>query len=173
MPATEQTLIQRAQKGDQSAFAQLYQQGVGRVYAIAWRLLANRARAEEAVQETFLRVWQQLPGFRGESAFSSWLHRLAVGTSIDLWRKDKGLRLEDGESLPELGYCPAEQGEQQQQLESAIQRLPAQARAVFVLYALEGYPHQEIATLLNIAEGSSKAHYHRARQLLQEYLNEH
>ncbi len=63
MPATEQTLLQRAQQGDQSAFAQLYQQGVGRVYAIAWRLLANRARAEEAVQETFLRVWQQLPGF--------------------------------------------------------------------------------------------------------------
>lgn len=168
----EPQILQQAASGDRHAFARLYQHFVGRVYAIAWRLLANRSRAEDAVQETFIKVWQLLPAFRGDSEFSTWLHRLAVNTTIDLWRKDKGLRLEDGDAIPETACNTQHSDEQQQQLEQAIQRLPAQARAVFVLFALEGYQHREIATLLQIAEGSSKAQYHRARQLLQEYLNE-
>ena len=161
--------IALAQKGDQQAFYQLYQQFKGRVYAVCWRLLADCAQAEDATQEAFVRAWQQLPNFRGESSFSTWLHTISSRAAIDLWRKDKKLRLvssDDTEQsvLPEEPMCKS--------LEQAISRLPAQARAVFVLFALEGYQHEEIADLLGIAQGSSKAQYHRARQLLKGWIDE-
>ena len=171
-------VIAAAKQGDKQAYYQLYQQHIGRVYAICWRLLANKQLAEDASQEVFLKVWQQLPAFRGDSSFATWLHSVATRTAIDHWRQQKYLRLTDSseQQLAESEEL-ASQTEQtvacsgdMAQLEQAILRLPAQARAVFVLFALEGYQHQEIAGLLNIAEGSSKAQYHRARQLLQEWL---
>ena len=161
-------VIQSAQNGDREAFHQLYQQHLGRVFAICLRLLGDRQRAEDGCQEVFIKAWKQLPGFRGDSSFSTWLHSLATRTAIDLWRQDKLLRLVDVNSAAEPvieSNCA-----ENQDLEQAIQKLPAQARAVFVLFALEGYQHQQIADLLNIAEGTSKAHYHRARQLLREHL---
>ena len=163
--------VAAAQKGDKQAFYYLYQQYVGRVYAICWRLLANKQKAEDASQEVFIKVWQQLPLFRGDSSFATWLHSIATRTAIDIWRQEKYLRLTDSsdehESLNELSVeCSGTAAP----LEQAIQRLPAQARAVFVLFALEGYQHQEIAALLGIAQGTSKAQYFRARQLLQEWL---
>lgn len=162
--------ITAAQQGDKQAFYKLYQQFVGRVYAICWRLLANKQLAEDVSQEIFIKVWQQLPAFRGDSSFATWLHSVATRTAIDHWRQQKNLRLTDSSdqlSLPEpMVACSGETAT----LEQAILRLPPQARAVFVLFALEGYQHQEIASLLGIAEGSSKAQYHRARQLLQEWL---
>ncbi|MDX1536317.1 RNA polymerase sigma factor [Arsukibacterium sp.] len=171
--------IAAAKLGDKQAFYQLYQQFVGRVYAICWRLLANRQQAEDASQEVFIKVWQQLPAFRGDSSFATWLHSVATRTAIDCWRQQKYLRLTDSSELQELTEPDGQSNQPEQsvscssemaQLEQAILRLPAQARAVFVLFALEGYQHQEIAGLLGIAEGSSKAQYHRARQLLQEWL---
>lgn len=170
LPEDSRTFLLRAANGDKAAFEHIYRCYSGKVYAIALRLLAHRSRAEEAVQETFIRVWQQLPTFRGDSQFVTWLHRIAVGCATDLWRQDKPLRLTDNEPLTELSYQP--ENEQLAHLDTLILRLPAQARAVFVLFAIEGYQHQEIATLLQIAQGSSKAQYHRARQLLQEWLNE-
>ncbi|MBV2128582.1 RNA polymerase sigma factor [Arsukibacterium indicum] len=162
--------ITAAQQGDKQAFHILYQQFIGRVYAICWRLLANKQLAEDVSQEIFIKVWQQLPAFRGDSSFATWLHSVATRTAIDHWRQQKNLRLTDSSDqlpLPELSVaCNGESVT----LEQAILRLPLQARAVFVLFALEGYQHQEIAGLLGIAEGSSKAQYHRARQLLQEWL---
>lgn len=161
-------LVRLSQQGDLAAFKQLYQQYVGRVYAVCLRLLADRSKAEDACQEVFIKVWQQLAGFRGDSSFGTWLHSVATRTAIDLWRQDKLLRLAT-EEMPEL--AGAELG-QSRELEQLILRLPHQARAVFVLFALEGYQHQEIAELLGIAEGSSKSQYHRARQLLREWLDE-
>lgn len=161
-------LVRLSQQGDLAAFKQLYQQYVGRVYAVCLRLLADRSKAEDACQEVFIKVWQQLAGFRGDSSFGTWLHSVATRTAIDLWRQDKVLRLAT-EEMPEL--AGAELG-QSRELEQLILRLPHQARAVFVLFALEGYQHQEIAELLGIAEGSSKSQYHRARQLLREWLDE-
>ena len=163
--------VAAAQRGDKQAFYFVYQQFVGRVYAICWRLLANKQKAEDASQEVFIKLWQQLPQFRGESSFATWLHSIATRTAIDIWRQDKYLRLtdsaDDNNSLSEPWVeCSGNSAP----LEQAILRLPAQARAVFVLFALEGYQHQEIATLLGIAEGTSKAQYFRARQLLQEWL---
>jgi len=160
--------IHSAQKGNKQAFYILYQQFIGRVYAVCWRLLADRQKAEDACQETFIKVWQQLSAFRGDSSFATWLHSIATRTAIDLWRKDKIMRLAD-EELPELEA--AESGDTSD-LEQAIQKLPPRARVVFVLFALEGYQHQEIAGMLGIAEGSSKVQYHRARQLLQEWLSD-
>lgn len=161
-------LLCSAQQGDKTAFRQLYQQHLSRVYAVCLRLLADRGKAEDACQDVFVKVWQQLHLFRGDSSFSTWLHSIATRTAIDLWRQDKLLRLAT-EELPDI--AGVELG-QSNELEQLILRLPHQARAVFVLFALEGYQHQEIAELLGIAEGSSKSQYHRARQLLREWLDE-
>lgn len=161
-------LLSLSQQGDLSAFKLLYQQHLGRVYAVCLRLLADRGKAEDACQEVFVKLWQQLAMFRGDSSFSTWLHSIATRTAIDLWRQDKLLRLAT-EELPEV--AAAESGDTRD-LEQLIVRLPHQARAVFVLFALEGYQHQEIAELLGIAEGSSKSQYHRARLLLREWLDE-
>lgn len=163
--------ITAAKQGDKQAFYSLYQQFVGRVYAICWRLLANRQKAEDASQEVFIKIWQQLPQFRGDSSFATWLHSIATRTAIDIWRQDKYLRLTDSsDEQPQLAEQSLGCNSNELPLEQAIQRLPAQARAVFVLFAIEGYQHQEIATMLGIAEGTSKAQYFRARQLLQEWL---
>lgn len=165
-----QQLIRAAQAGDLASFHRLHKQFVGRAYSVCLRLLVDVQKAEDACQETFIKVWQQLPQFRGDSAFGTWLHRIATRTAIDLWRKDKLLRLVD-ESEPDGQAALVEEGVPTD-IEGAIAALPRQARAVFVLFAIEGYTHAEIGTLLDIAEGSSKAHYHRARRLLQESLSE-
>ncbi len=161
--------IHQAKNGDQKSFYLIYHHFKGRVFAVCLRLLADSAQAEDACQEAFVRVWQQLPGFRGDSAFSTWLHTIASRTAVDLFRKNKVSRLTVDGAVPEIAF---EQDHADPQLEQAILRLPDQARAVFVLFALEGYQHQEIAGLLGIAEGTSKAQYHRARQLLRGWLDE-
>lgn len=161
--------IQQAKNGDQKSFYLIYHHFKGRVFAVCLRLLADRAQAEDACQEAFVRVWQQLPGFRGDSAFSTWLHTIASRSAVDLFRKNKVSRLNLDVEVPDIAF---EQDHADPQLEQAILRLPDQARAVFVLFALEGYQHQEIGDMLGIAEGSSKAQYHRARQLLRGWLDE-
>lgn len=165
-------VIRAASQGDKQAFRQLYQQHIGRVYAICLRLLASRQKAEEASQEVFIKVWQQLADFRAESSFATWLHSIATRTAIDIWRQEKYLRLTDSTEETELAEQGAGCHSEQIPLEQAILSLPHQARAVFVLFAIEGYQHQEIAAMLGIAEGTSKAQYHRARQLLQEQLKD-
>ena len=161
--------IQQAKNGDQKSFYLIYHHFKGRVFAVCLRLLADRAQAEDACQEAFVRVWQQLPGFRGDSAFSTWLHTIASRAAVDLFRKNKVSRLNLDVEVPDIAF---DHNHADPQLEQAILRLPDQARAVFVLFALEGYQHQEIGELLGIAEGSSKAQYHRARQLLRGWLDE-
>ena len=163
--------IRLAQGGDQKAFHALFLLFRDRVYAVCVRMLSHPQQAEDATQEVFLRVWQQLPGFRGDSQFSTWLHTVATRTAIDVWRKLKRHSGHDDDSALELMAAP-ESEVHQRDLDAGIARLPDQARAVFVLFALEGYTHQEIGDLLNIAVGSSKSQYHRARQLLRSWLDE-
>lgn len=162
--------IRLAQQGDRQAFYLLYQQHIGRVYAICLRLLGDRQKAEDGAQEVFIRIWQQLPRYRGDSSFSTWVHSIATRTAVDLWRRDRVPRLVDSDHTEELAGTPP--AGDTQYLEQAIRQLPPRARAVFVLFALEGYTHQEIASLLGMAEGTSKAQYHRARHLLREYLRD-
>lgn len=178
MSAELATAIRLAKGGDREAFYLLYKENIGRVYAISWRLLGDRQKAEDACQEIFVKVWQNLRDYKGDSSFATWLHSIATRTVIDLWRKDKRLKFVDADEWTEAADRQAQEatavstGAEAKDLEQAIQRLPPQAKAVFILFALEGYQHTEIASILGIAEGSSKAQYHRARQLLRSFLSE-
>ena len=166
-------LVARAQTGDQTAFRELYRQHAGRVYALCLRLTGDSSAAEERTQDVFVRLWDKLKSFRGESAFSSWLHRLTVNVVLNEQRTTgrREMRvmpsadpatLERGKGEPTIGLSI--------DLEKAIAELPDGAREVFVLFDIEGYGHAEIASLTGIAEGTSKAQLFRARRLLREKL---
>jgi RNA polymerase sigma-70 factor (ECF subfamily) len=169
----EAGVIVRAQAQDMRAFECLYRSHFARVHAICLRMTANATRAEELTQKAFITVWQKLPLFRGESAFTSWLHRVAVNTVLaDLRAESRRTQRVFGTADPaefELAPAPANPGVRID-LEQAIARLPPQARAVFVLHDIEGWQHDEIAAQLGVATGTSKAQLHRARKLLQEAL---
>jgi RNA polymerase sigma-70 factor (ECF subfamily) len=166
-------IVRRAQAGDTVAFEQLYRQNVGRVYAVCLRIVANTARAEELAQDVFVRAWEMLAGFRGESAFSSWLHRVAVNVVlVDLRsQRRREARVKATDDLDQYdapdGNISISAGID---LEDAIKALPAGARAVFVLHDIEGYKHEEIAEQMGVAVGTCKAQLHRARNLLKEVL---
>ncbi|MDX2194000.1 MAG: RNA polymerase sigma factor [Gemmatimonadales bacterium] len=165
--------VRAAQAGDEAAFARLYREHVGRIHAVCLRLTGDRAEAEQLTQDAFVRCWEQLPSFRGEAAFGTWLHRLAVNVVLGDRRsaRRRELRVAIVEEPETLGAAsrgaPAGLA---MDLEGAIARLPPGARQVFVLHDIEGYAHGEIAELAGIAEGTSKAHLHRARKLLRAAL---
>lgn len=166
-------LAHDAARGDSRAFEALYRRHVGRVHGAVLRLTGGRhARAEELTQEAFVRAWQKLPGFRFESAFGTWLYRLAINTALMDLRSLKNDPVEQGmdeDALPESGthpFCPAEREE----LERAVASLSPRTRAVLVLHDVEGWKHEEIAAELQMAVGSSKAQLHRARRLLRRAL---
>lgn len=165
----EATLVARAQENDYRAYEQLYRLHVGRVMALCYRLCNDRDMAEDLAQDAFVQAWKKLSAFRGDSAFGSWLYRIATNTTLSYLRKQKpflnSLDIDDVDERSQHDDVALRIG-----LEAAISLLPPGARTVFVLYCLEGYTHDEIAGLLNIAQGSSKAQLHRARQLLQGHL---
>lgn len=168
--------VRRAQAGDQVAFRELYRTHVGRVYALCLRLAGDAAAAEELTQDAFVRAWERLATFRGESAFGSWLHRLTVNLVLEARRKQRRREarvqsVEDPEVLERGSGADAGAGVAAGlDLERAIARLPEGAREVFLLYDVEGYTHAEIAQVMSIAEGTSKAQLFRARRLLREML---
>ena len=171
-------LVRAAQHGDDAAFAALYDAHAGRVFALCLRLSADSASAEELVQDVFVRLWERLGSFRGESAFTTWLHRLAVNTVLEQGRARHRRRLRVAIAADLAGVdlhltdaeAKAPDPALQLDLETAVARLPAGARAVLVLHDVEGYQHGEIGELLGIAEGTSKAHLFRARRLLRGML---
>ncbi|MFP7726045.1 RNA polymerase sigma factor [Lysobacter sp. D1-1-M9] len=158
------------------AFEALYRHHVGRVHGVIVRLVGGRgARAEDLTQEAFVRAWQALPAFRFESAFSTWLHRLAVNTALMELRSRRARPIEeDDEIFDTLGSADsAGQGTALSlDLERAVATLPPRARAVLVLFDVEGWKHEEIAAELGMAIGSSKAQLHRARGLLRARLGD-
>ena len=165
--------VRRAQQGDAAAFGELYRIHAGRIHALCLRLEGDQARAEELTQDVFVRAWERLSSFRGESAFGTWLHRLAVNVVLadrrSLWRRGRRLFFTDD---PAAFERPGEAvGTSASDLETAIARLPPGARTVFVLHDVEGYTHEEIGRLSGIAEGTSKAQLFRARRLLREALD--
>ena len=170
--SAEVELIRDAALGSKSAFEALYRSHHRRVFGVIRRLVGGvEARAEELTQDAFVRAWQALPDFRGDSAFSTWLHRLAVNTALmDLRSRARGEAREEGDEqlAQQVGdVCQAHLGVD---LERLVARLPPRARAVLVLYDVEGWKHEEIAAELDMAVGSSKAQLHRARGLLREWL---
>ncbi len=170
-------LARAAASGDGRAFEALYRRHSRRVYAVVWRLAGGQAaRAEDLVQESFIRAWQALPAFRFESAFTTWLHRLAVNTALMELRGRSGNedRETDDAMLEHIGTADTagQRVREQLDLERAVATLPPRARAVLVLHDIEGWKHEEIATELGMAVGSSKAQLHRARNLLRKRLGE-
>jgi len=164
-------LVSRASAGDNAAFEELYREHAGRVYALCLRLSGDTSQAVELTQDVFVRCWERLGSFRGESAFSSWLHRLAVNVALSTHRGDsrRRKRVEAVAVLPDTPGL-ARSDSRDFDLEKAITALPAGARTVFVLHDVEGYRHEEIADLMGIAIGTSKAHLFRARRLLRKSL---
>jgi len=174
----DQALARSAAGGDSSAFEALYRRHAGRVHGVVARLVGyDRARAEDLTQEAFVRAWQALPAYRFESAFGTWLHRLAVNTALMDMRARRSRPGLDGDDdvLDHVGTLDtAGQGTALAlDLERAVATLPPRARAVLVLYDVEGWKHEEIAEVLGMAVGSSKAQLHRARSLLRERLEGH
>jgi RNA polymerase sigma-70 factor (ECF subfamily) len=167
-------LVLAAQEGDHSAFRSLYELMVDRVYALCLRLSADPVRADELTQDVFVRAWEKISSFRGESAFSTWLHRIAVNVVLTE-RRATGRRERRVIGSEELGDLDAATQAVspgiRMDLEQAIAALPAGARAVFVLHDVEGYRHEEIADMSGLAAGTSKAQLFRARRLLREMLD--
>lgn len=167
-------LVRRAQADDRAAFDALYGHHVGRVYAVCLRMSASRSEAERLTQDVFVRAWQRLKSFRGESAFASWLYRLAVNVVLEDGRRNSR-RTARVAVLPDPDQLEHMQGktshdDERMDLERAIATLPPGARAVLVLHDIEGYKHEEIARMTGTAVGTVKAQLHRARRLLRERL---
>ncbi len=166
--------IRRAQAGDVDAFELLYREHAGRIYALCLRLKAgDTTDAAELMQDVFIKAWRRLGTFRGDSAFSSWLHRLAVNTMLEGARSDgrrtaRVLAMDDTSRL--AGAARSSGIELKMDMEDAIASLPKGARVAFVLQDVEGYQHQEIAEQLSVSVGTVKAQLHRARRLLRERL---
>jgi RNA polymerase sigma-70 factor (ECF subfamily) len=165
----EEKLISAAKRGDSKAFERLYGLHHGRVYALALRLCGDKHWAEDLAQDAFVRAWQKLDSFKGDSKFSTWLYRVTANLVISNLRRSKAKFEEDLDNHAELKETspPIDiDGD----IEKALQQLPDGARNVLVLYSIEGYTHEEIAATLNIAVGTSKAQLHRARNTLKNWL---
>ena len=180
----ESTVIRLAQRGDDGAFERLYRLHSARVYALCMRMLRNPDEAEDSTQEVFLHVFRKIQGFRGASAFSTWLHRVAVNTVLMRIRgskQDKAALVENTEGTDENGNPTArrEPGApdlhlegyiDRVALENAIKQLPPRCKLMFVLYDIQGYAHNEIAKLLGCSVGNAKSQLHKARVRLRKIL---
>jgi RNA polymerase sigma-70 factor (ECF subfamily) len=163
--------VAAAAAGDGAAYERLYRLHLARIHGLARRMMGP-ADAEEMTQEVFVRAWTKLASFRGDSAFGTWLHRLAVNLILER-RESRNLRqsrLTGDETAFHRLSGPRTRTDLAMDLDQAIDRLPDGARQVFVLHDVEGYKHREIATLLGTATGTSKAQLHRARLLLRRFL---
>ncbi|MEX2180229.1 MAG: RNA polymerase sigma factor [Gemmatimonadaceae bacterium] len=181
-PDGERALVRAAVSGDEAAFAKLYREHSGRVFALCLRMSGSRARAVELTQDVFVHLWQRLATWRGESALASWIHRLTVNLVLSNVRGEtrrQKWEMSDGDDVP--GNAPHPRAETRMatrpasvaegiDLERAIAALPNGARTVFVLHDVEGYQHNEIARITGTAEGTCRAQLHRARKLLMEAL---
>ncbi len=160
--------------GDRRAFERLYRMHVTRVFSLCARMVNDSGRAEELTQDVFVRAWEKLHLFRGESAFGTWLHRLTVNVVLNE-RKTEGRQRsraeddEEGDAIDHLPSRPHAPGDRMD-LEMAINKLPKGARRVFILHDVEGYKHEEIAEMLGVTSGATKAQLHRARMLLRKAL---
>jgi RNA polymerase sigma-70 factor (ECF subfamily) len=180
----ETDALARAQAGDHQAFAQLYSLHKRRIYSLCLRMVGNIAEAEDLTQEAFLQLHRKIGTFRGDSAFSTWLHRLAINVVLMQLRK-KGLSLisldEAMEPAPEEGPgrsfgapdLTLTGAIDRLALERAVADLPAGYRLIFILHDVEGYEHNEIAAMLDCSIGNSKSQLHKARLKLRDALRAH
>ncbi len=172
---TELELIERSRAGDQHAFRELYDANVDRIYRLAYRMAGEEDLARDFTQEAFVRAYQKLEQFRGDSSFSTWLHAIAVSVSLNGLRKVQRHRKRERtfDEAPDLALAvrPADP-DIKTRLKDAIDGLPELYRTVFLMHDLEGYSHNEIAIALDVAEGTSKARLSRARAKLRDMLGD-
>lgn len=172
--AETQHTVTLAQNGDLAAFERLYRQNANRVYALCLRISADAVQAHDLTQDTFVRAWENLSSFRGESAFSTWLYRLALNVALADRRSEerRTSRVTVTDDLSRF-QSPATVGtlEIGIDLERAIASLPPALRTAFVLHDIEGYPHDEIAKLTGQSPVTARVQVHRARKLLREALS--
>jgi len=171
--ADEAAWIEQAQKRSARAFEALYRLHIDRVYGLCLRMTGNVSEAEDCAQEAFIQAWSKLDKFRGDSLFSTWLHRIAVNSVLGRMRKSN--REHDRiRAVAEQAPPPITTGDtgDMRDLSEAVDRLPEGARHVFVLHAVYGYTHDEAGEMLGIAAGTSKAQLHRAKRLLAQQLKQ-
>jgi RNA polymerase sigma-70 factor (ECF subfamily) len=179
VPAADEgdsSLIARAVAGDLLAGRALYDRHVARVYRLAYRMCGDRDLASDLTQDVFVRVFRQLGQFRGESAFTTWLHRVAVTTCLNTLRKVKrfrGREVDLDDAHDHSTKAPDRDPVLHAALTTAIEALPESLRIALVMHAIEGYTHVEIASALGIAEGTSKSRVFEARAKLREMLASH
>jgi RNA polymerase sigma-70 factor (ECF subfamily) len=181
---SEAEAIRLAQQGDAAAFERLYRMHNRRVYSLCLRMLNNTAEAEDLTQEAFLQLFRKIGTFRGESAFSTWLHRLSVNVVLMKLRKKSGTE----SSLDEMTEPDEDGGGPRRDfgtvdlrlsgsidrvnLQRAVEQLPPGYKSVFVLHDVQGYEHNEIAEIMDCSIGNSKSQLHKARMRLRELLQE-
>ena len=174
-------VIRRAQDGDADAFASLFHAHKARIYSVCLRMTNNAAEAEDLTQDAFLQVFRKIATFRGDSAFSTWLHRIAVNTVLMHFRKKSltQVSLDEPYSNSDGAKIRREYGAQDNcltgcvdrvALNNAIKDLPQGYRTIFVLHEIEGYEHQEIAEMLGCSVGNSKSQLHKAKLRIREIL---
>jgi RNA polymerase sigma-70 factor, ECF subfamily len=165
-------VVRRAQSGDVAAFETLYRAHAPGVYLLCRRMTRDEREARELTQDAFVRVWERLPSFRGESAIGTWLHRLAVNVVLNRFRSERRREAAPlSEDLPAPRTAGSALGADDRiDLDAAISRLPEGARTVFVLHDMCGYSHDEIAELTGIAAGTARAQLWRARRALLSVL---
>jgi RNA polymerase sigma-70 factor (ECF subfamily) len=171
--ARERQRVGEAQAGNVAAYEELYRDNVGRVFGLCLRMAGDASLAEELAQDVFVKAWQKLGSFRGESAFSTWLYPIAVNVTLSerRARRRRTSRVMATDDLTPFDKPTRREGpEDRMDLQKALEVLPDGARAVFVLHDVEGYKHHEIGEMIGVATGTSKAQLHRARRLLREAL---
>ncbi len=169
----EQGWVKRAQQSDTGAFESLYKHHVDRVYGLCLRMTGNAAEAEDCTQEAFIQAWNKLSNFRADSAFSTWIHLIAVNSVLGRMRKSR--REHDRiQAVTDISPAPetVDDSGNFEDLQNAVDDLPNGARHVFVLHAVYGYSHDETGEMLGIATGTSKAQLHRAKRLLAQQLKQ-
>src|SRR5229473_4974259 len=177
---TEVSLIKRAQRGDATAFANIFYAHKPRIYSLCLRMTGNIAEAEDLTQESFLQVFRKLPTFRGDSALSTWMYRVAVNTVLMHFRKRGRPQLSlDEPANRENGAPKREHGKVDERLSTSIDRialtramteLPVGYRTIFLLHEVKGYEHHEIGRLLRCSVGNSKSQLHKAKARMRELL---
>jgi RNA polymerase sigma-70 factor (ECF subfamily) len=175
--ASDLELARAAAAGDAAAFEKLYEQYSRRVYSLCLRMVGNASQAEDLTQEVFLQLYRKIGSFRGDSAFTTWLHRLTVNQVLMHFRK-RGVKLEhtsEEGDFTDVVETPLQSTRRismidRLALEKAIEQLPPGYRTVFTLHDVEGYEHEEISDMLGISIGTSKSQLHKARMRLRELL---
>ena len=171
---SQQDIIDRCRSGEQSAYRELYEMHKNRIYSTCYRILGNAQDAEDATQETFVRVFRSIGNFRGDSSFTTWLYRIAVNTGVEITRKRKRHHYHESIDDPDTPETvlpgKREHIDSRIIMEGEIAQLPDGCRSVFVLHAIEGFKHREIAEMLDIKEGTSKSQLSLAKERLRNQL---